>query len=335
MPPPGRASVAANARTRMELLAKIGQLKDATSDERVMTPTIEQFGIAGEFAHVAMKMIGMTKSNPFATQTELKKAGEALRKAEERIGLDHKIHAEAVSSVKTARQMYQRVLNSANAVLGDADNIGDSQQLRQVPAALQRLKTRLESVQQASTRPRSDWNAVDREADEIAAALQQLLGVVDSEAQAGSEASDAISSASSKVRDAANWSGSFGVSVSGRPGSSLLSQARDALARGDYKTARDYASSARSAAASAIATAMAEVARLQREEDERRRREEARRRREEEERQERAAAARRASSYSSSSSRSSGGGGGFGGFSSSGGGGSSGGFRSSGGGGGF
>jgi hypothetical protein len=139
------------------------------------------------------------------------------------------------------------------------------------------------------------------------------------ELAAAARATDVISNSAAKVREATNWTGSYGVSVPGSPGSGSLNSAKSALNSGDYEGAIRYAEAARSAAISAIQTAEAEVSRRRREEEEEQRRQEEARRRRQQEEDDRRRRSEEDSRRSSSGGSSSGGGSSWGGSSSGGG----------------
>jgi hypothetical protein len=127
-----------------------------------------------------------------------------------------------------------------------------------------------------------DWNEVDKEADSIAAQAAQVQIILKNEEAAGQAAISAITKAAAKVKEATNWSGSYGVYISGSPGSGSLESARAALRKGDYPGAKSHAESAAKAAKSAIDDAEAEVHRLYAAEQARLAKEAAARRRREE-----------------------------------------------------
>ena len=185
---------------------------------------------------------------------------------------------------------------------------------------LANLRSAYTTALASSEAAHGEWPTIDHEADRITSDAAHVAASLKGELAAAARATDAISNSGSKVREATNWTGSYGVSVPGSPGSGSLNSAKSALNSGDYDGAIRYADAARSAAISAIQSAEAEVSRLRREEEEeRRRQEEARRRRQQEEDDRRRRSEEDSRRSNDSSSGSSGGGSSWGGSSSGGG----------------
>lgn len=310
-------AVARNERLRTQLKRQTDELGKATADPRVMKPTTGKYDAAVKSLKRALELFDAERPNPLLIEADLLSVQEAYRVVTGQIQSDLELYAEAGSSLKTADSLLSRATGAARAVVGMSDDIPDSDRLKQIPGQMRVLEKQLASARELFSKESGDWNRVNQLADDVAADAEKLRGIINSEAEDGQSAVRAVSSSSRKVHEAFSWTGSYGVSVSGRPGSGLLQQARSALERGNYAEARRLAASAHSKAESAIAFAVAEVARKRREEEDRQRRERERRQREE------AARRRRMQSSSSSSSfggfRSSGGSSGFGGFRSSGG----------------
>jgi len=197
--------------------------------------------------------------------------------------------------------------------------VADSPAITAAIRDLSNLRSAYTAAAASSETAHGDWLAIDREADRITSESAHVAALLKGELAAAARATDAISSAAANVREATNWTGSYGVSVPGSPGSGSLNSARSALNNGDYQGAIRYADSARSAAISAIQTAEAEVTRRRREEEEQRRREEEERRRRQQEEDDRRSRADDDARRSSNSGSSGGGGSSYGGSSSGGG----------------
>ncbi len=297
---------------------------EIAADKRSMKATDDALDAAERKLKAAADAVAQVKGDPFDAESQLLAVKSALEQVSVMFRNDADLYAHAGSSLQSADQ----ALSRANAAANDArgDGIADSAAITQAYAQLQQLAGALSKAKAAYSVGHGDWHAVDVEAGRVAAEAGHAQATLRSELEAAQSASAAIENAARKVREATSWTGSYGVSVPGSPGSGELSSARGALSSGDYSGAQRYAESARSAAASAIAYAEAEVQRRYQAEQERLAEE--RRRREEEE-----AARQRAAEEERRRSEDSGGGGGFGGFSSGGGGGGFGGSGSGGGGG--
>ena len=104
--------------------------------------------------------------------------------------------------------------------------------------------------------PHGDWEALDAEADRIAAESARLAATLRGEIELGEAAVAAIAGAAANVRNAEHW-------TLGRPGVEHLAQARSLLDQGRYRDAALEAETASQTAAAAYAAAMAEQRRRQ------------------------------------------------------------------------
>lgn len=304
------AAVAANAAALTALDGTRAEYdREVAGDPRTMKPTLAAYTAALTALEGARKAVKAAQGDPFKAAAALDEARAKLQKVWVATRNDRDAHAEAGRSLEAAR----RALESAGEVARRAanDQVADSPAITSAFRTLETLTGEATAAERAYRTEHGDWNAVDRAADTVTAAAGQAAGTLRGEIQAAEQAVSAISSAGSKVREATNWSGSYGVYISGSPGSGELDSARSALSRGDYGSAQRHAEAAYHRAASAIAEAEAEESRKRRAEEERQRRE-----REEQERRERAERERR--DRANDSGGSSGGGGSSWGGSSSG-----------------
>ncbi|HVE13044.1 MAG TPA: hypothetical protein VNI01_06590 [Elusimicrobiota bacterium] len=327
---------AANKALLQELRGKVDAYgKDLKAKAWVMQPTLDSLDAADGDLEKAGKLVSKEKGDPFAADEALKAVQTQLQRVYEVTAKNDKdIYDQAQSSVKAA----QKAVDALNALVTKAttDELPDSKELTDDARAAQKLTRDLGKAAQAATVAHSDWTALDTEADRITAEATKLTTAVKGEMEKAKDAAAAIAGAAKMVRSASNWSGNYGIRVTGSPGDRALDEARALLLQGLYIDALQRAERAEKAARKAIEEAEAAVdAERQRLEriaaEERRKREE-----EEEERRRQARARQRSSSDDSSSSwgsSSGGGGGSWGSFGSSGGGSSDfGGFSSSGGG---
>jgi len=289
-------------------------------DRRTMRPTIKIYDGAVSELTAARAAADAKKGDPFKAAAAIAAVSAGLDQLWVKLSNDRDAHAEVVRSLKAADTQLDTAARLAQEAQGDG--IADSPAITSAIRELANLRSTYTSAVAASDVAHGEWPKIDQDADRITSQAAHVAASLKGEIAAAARATEVISNAASKVREATNWTGSYGVSVPGSPGSGSLNSAKSALNSGDYEGAIRYAESARSAAISAIQTAEAEVSRRRREEEEeQRRQEEARRRRQQEEDDRRRRAdddARR-----SSSSGSSGGGGSSYGGSSSGGGSSS------------
>ncbi|MDP3542687.1 MAG: hypothetical protein Q8T11_09510 [Elusimicrobiota bacterium] len=251
-------------------------------DKRTMRDTIKSYETSVKALSSARAAADMKKGDPFKAAASIAAVSAGLDSLWVKVNNDRDAYNEVVRSLKAAETQ----LDSAARLARDSqsDGISDSPAITSALRELAGLKSAYTSALAASDASHGEWPTIDREADRITSQAAQVAASLKGELAAAARATEKISSAASKVREATNWTGSYGVSVPGSPGSGNLNSAKASLNNGDYETAIRHAEAARSAAISAIQVAEAEVSRRRREEEEeRRRQEEARRRRQQEE----------------------------------------------------
>ncbi len=313
-------AVVDNNATLEKLEAKVRAWKtEIPDDKRTMRPTMKAYDASVKELTDARAAADMKKGDPFKAAAAIAAVSTGLDQLWVKLNNDRDAYAEVVRSLKAADTQ----LGSAAQLAKDSqsDGIADSPAITSALRELANLKSAYTSAVAASQAEHGEWPTIDREADRITGEAAHVAALLKGELAAAARATEVISNSAAKVREATNWTGSYGVSVPGSPGSGSLNSAKSALNNGDYDGAIRYAEAARSAAISAIQIAEAEVSRLRREEEEeRRRQEEARRRRQQEEddRRRRSEEDSRRSNDSSGGS-SSGGGSSWGGSSSGGG----------------
>ena len=284
-------------------------------DKRTMRDTIKSYEASVKELSSARAAADMKKGDPFKAAAAIAAVSAGLAQLWVKVNNDRDAYAEVVRSLKAAETQLDSARRLAQEAQGDG--VADSPAITSALRELANLKSAYTSALASSQADHGEWPTIDREADRITSQAAHVAASLKGELAAAARATDAISNSAAKVREATNWTGSYGVSVPGSPGSGSLDSARSALNNGDYEGAVRYAEAARSAAISAIQTAEAEVSRRRREEEEERRREEEARRRRQQEEDDR----RRRSEEDSrrSSGGSSGGGSSWGGSSSGGG----------------
>ncbi|MBI2789728.1 MAG: hypothetical protein HYX59_13700 [Elusimicrobia bacterium] len=299
-----------------KLEAKVRAWKtEIPDDKRTMRPTMAAYADSVKALGEARAAADMKKGDPFKAAAAIAAVSAGLDQLWVRVNNDRDAYAEVVRSLQAADAQLGSAARLAQEAQGDG--VADSPAITSSLRELANLRSAYASAVSASQAEHGEWPKVDAEADRITTQAAHVAASLKGEIAAAARATEVISNAAHKVREATNWTGSYGVSVPGSPGSGSLDSARGALNNGDYDGAIRYAEAARSAAISAIQTAEAEVSRRRREEEEERRREEEARRRRQQEEDDR----RRRSEEDSrrSSSGSSGGGSSWGGSSSGGG----------------
>ncbi len=276
-------AVADNNAALEKLEAKVRAWKtEIPDDKRTMRPTMAAYSAASKDLAEARALSDAKKGDPFKAAAAIAAVSTELDQVWVKVSNDRDAYAEVVRSLKAADTQLDTAARLAKD--SQSDGVADSPAISSALRELANLKSAYTSAVASSQAEHGEWPTIDREADRITSEAARVAATLKGEIAAAVRATDAISNAASQVREATNWTGSYGVSVPGSPGSGSLSSAKSALNSGDYAGAIRYAESARSAAIAAIQTAEAEVSRRRREEEEeRRRQEEARRRRQQEE----------------------------------------------------
>ena len=240
-------------------------------DPRCMQPTVAAFEQGSVRVRQGRQAVEAAPGDPFVAEEELLAAKAILDDVHDRLApKDRLLFAEAQKSVEGAARQLATATGLAGRAAGDG--IPDSAEIAQALGSLRSLTASQDQAKASLQIEHADWNALDAEADRIASEAAHCAATLTGELAAGKQAADAVSNASRIVRDAASWSGSYGVTIGGDPGADDLSRARDLLQQGRYREAEQHATSAQDAAAQAIASAEATVRRLW-EEEERRSRE--------------------------------------------------------------
>ncbi|MCR4295718.1 MAG: hypothetical protein NUW21_09310, partial [Elusimicrobia bacterium] len=264
-------------------------------DKRTMRPTMKAYEASVKALAEARGAADAKKGDPFKAAAAVAAVSTGLDQLWVKLNNDRDAYSEVVRSLKAADTQLDSAVRLAQDT--QSDGIADSPAITSALRELSTLRSAYSSAVSSSQAAHGDWPTIDREADRITSEAAHVAASLKGELAAAARATDKISSAASQVREATNWTGSYGVSVPGSPGSGSLNSAKSALNNGDYEGAIRYAEAARSAAISAIQTAEAEVSRRRREEEEeRRRQEEARRRRQQEEDDRRSSRRRNAAS---------------------------------------
>jgi hypothetical protein len=237
-----------------------GYEKEVTADMRTMQPTLRAFEEAKKGLEKARKAVQTAKGDPFQAEALLAATAAALDQMWVQARNDRDAYAEAERSLKAADHAI--VEAEKDAASAKNDQIADSSAIQSAYKTIAGLRKEYESIADGIRSAHSDWNALDHEADNITAKAAQAEAVLHGELVAADTACKDIEKAAKKVREATNWTGSYGVYISGSPGSGSLQSARSALSSGNYKSASDYADSALKAAKEAISDAEAEVSRL-------------------------------------------------------------------------
>ncbi|MBI4422314.1 MAG: hypothetical protein HY554_01220 [Elusimicrobia bacterium] len=260
-----KAAVQANQAALADLDRRAREELPRLEREYVTTqPTAQAIGQARRTLEEARRNVEGSRLDPFQGAEALGRARAAFDQIANVLAKnDGDCYREAERSVQAAGSALEAARQQASVSQRDADDQGqslaDSEGIRRALQGIGSLESRWQAAKQSLGQPHSDWNAIDREADDVANAAGAIQAALRQELAAGARAVDAIRSAAAKVREANDWRGGYNVYVDASAASERLRSAREHLRQGRYVEAGSAADNARSLAASAIAHAAAAV----------------------------------------------------------------------------
>ena len=195
--------------------------------------------------------------DPFLDQKQLKNLALQTESLMALIGADWRAHAAATRAVDGATRELATARQSVVRSL--ADQIPDSQTIKQCQAQVSKLENELDTVAARLKTPHDVWRVVGEQADRILADLGVVDGQLRRELALAKDAVGELQSASSQVFEAASWKGSYGIKVVDNPGSEQLDHARRSLSEGEYLASIDYSRAAEFHAKRAIDIARSQV----------------------------------------------------------------------------
>jgi hypothetical protein len=271
------AAVTANQAQLAALEAVFAQLEAASARPQSRKSTCHAFANAAtsfQISRVATLGRGPT-ANPFEAASALAESAAQFEAIEAMIKNDARLYEEAARSLDAAEREIRVAGELARK--SQSDGIPDSPEIIRGLQRLDELENQWRAAKAQLSVAHSDWDQLDRVADQITADAARLSGELRDELELAEQVMREIQAAAASVRSASSWLSSYGTSE--------LHAARAGLASGDYRRAREAAAQARRIAENAIRAAE----------------EEARRRRHAEERRREAARRSRSSSFSTSS----------------------------------
>ena len=199
--------------------------------------------------------------NPFATARDLAQTRQSLEQLQAQIIGDQQAHAEARRAVSGAAQQLTLAGNLVRQ--SQADGIPDSSQITQTSSRVAALARELQQVEGELNQPHGDWTIVDEHAARLQSMLSEATQTLSQELRVAGEALTTFQQASQAVIEAENWSGPWGIRITGTPGVQELEQARRSLQLGNYQAVLDVSRRAMLAAQTAIHVARREAQRRQ------------------------------------------------------------------------
>lgn len=244
------------------LAIRLEKLTAGVNDDRTMNATIDQFELAGKDLKKAQDQLSLSQIHPFEISARLERCEQGIDRVTQMIRSDAELHKEAVRSVGAAEHVLEQARGLLTITAGD--NIADSSAIERATAELPKLEKRFSVLHAIQSTRHGDWTFLDVEADAIFVAATTMSATLKREIAAAREAVNEIQAALTGIRAANSWVGSYGVGISGSPGSELLKVARQLIENGEYQKAQLKAEEAARMAERAIEKATQEVAAIRR-----------------------------------------------------------------------
>lgn len=203
--------------------------------------------------------------SPFDTEEKLELFDSEIEKMTAAFIADRQAHAEAKRAVEGAERQLQVALRSA--AQSQADNIPDSPLTLELNRKIQNLREEWEDLQRELHIPHGDWHILDDGAAKLQSKLVSSGQQLNVEMETAKNALAAFEVASKSVFQAEQWSGPWGLRVTGSPGAQDLERARYGLQSGNYSMVLEISRLAAMAAQAAIDQMEREVRRRKSEAD--------------------------------------------------------------------
>ncbi len=268
-------TVAANGATLERLEKELTAIGTEVADGRTMPPTGDAFTAAKSHLTGARGEVDARQGDPFLAANTLADVEEELGRLRVMLQNDRDANAEATRSLHAAERQIQVTRQAADRARNDG--YGDSAETQMAYRSLDIVEDTFAQCQETLRTDHSDWNRLDEQADQMASEASAIAATLVQEMDQAALSNAEIHLAAKEVRRASNWTGRYGVYVSGSPGSDELENARALLAQGHYAAAIRAAKSSNAQAQNAIAQAIAQEARKRREEERRKQAERRRR----------------------------------------------------------
>ncbi len=281
------AAIESQARENQTALASVAaslrMLAGGGRDPLVTQDTLNTINAAVRSVETLVRELASSTAapNPFEIGSRIDALRQNCVALEARCAADRQANAEASRAVAGARRQLQTAQQLVRQ--SQTDGIPDSQQTIMANNRIAALSQTLAAVESQLQVPHGDWRAVDSDASRLQADLSAAADTLGGELKSASQALNIFQQASQSVFQAEQWSGNYGIRVTGSPGVRELERARASLQQGNYNQVLEIARFAASAALTAIQQAEREVQRRRLDEEraaeaERRRREAAQRR---------------------------------------------------------
>ncbi len=246
-----------------EVSDSVANLNSQVADSRCELPNVEAHQELAAAVATLFRTLqtAPTGRDPFQDESLLREFRETSINLAAMIEADFAAFSQAEMAVQGAIQELRSVQRLVRQSVDD--QIPDSSTITQCQSDAQRMEQSVGKVQRSLTVAHSNWQTIQEEASRLTANLGIVAGTLVRELQLAEQSAVDFRTASGAVFQAARWTGSYGVAVTGEPGSAELNRARNALSSGDYSAAIELCRVASSLALRAIEIAQAAVQRRQ------------------------------------------------------------------------
>ena len=249
------ALVPTNIRRSEMLWEELRKLNVLVEDARTESSTQEVFeSLKGNLQRLVEELkerrIGR---DPFEDANRLIAQRIALVEFRALLKADFAAFEEARLAVEGARRELKAVATLAMQSI--EDQVPDSAEIARCQNEIRRLNPIVSSTEEDLKVAHNDWQGIQQVASNATAELGLVSGSLSQELRAAQEAASGIRTAANEVLKASRWTGAYGITVSGQPGSEELEAARNALAQGNYAETISLSGMSVSAATEAVEAA--------------------------------------------------------------------------------
>ncbi|MEL7498394.1 MAG: hypothetical protein AAFN77_12350, partial [Planctomycetota bacterium] len=180
------------------------------------------------------------KRAPLIDSASISEFNTAAIRLKAQIDSDHHAFQMANESLKELEQEWATSVQLLRT--SSSDRIPDSTAIDNVEREAGQLDPKIQQLRQQTREPHQDWMEIDATLSRLISQVAIINATLRRELQLAKRCVDVLQSASDRVREASNWSPSYGVRMRNDYGQHRLRDARRALGNGDYQNCLSAAS---------------------------------------------------------------------------------------------
>lgn len=228
-----------NEESEQELVLSLREIRITGEDRRTGPVTLASLEKASSEVEQFAADRKMEAPDPFLLSFQADELKGLLRSAEDGIKADWEAHELADSTATGARAG----LTFCHTYLREAhqDGVPDSRALTRAIQRHEELTQELDRLNAILDSPHQDWGKVFEQVNEVIGETSKVRATLEEELKAAREAVAQLKSAASSLRSLQNWRSSHRVRINRRAGNTHLLEAKQALALGNYVSARTSA----------------------------------------------------------------------------------------------